>query len=109
MYIYRRNKKVLSELYKKNYYVSRIFITYETQKQKEYCLEQLKVSKFDSIFNYYHNGYRRFNNSVILDIQQPPEPDVILWKNLKVNNDDDGDDDKIVMMMMMMGMMIRSL
>ena len=82
--LFSRNKKLLLELSKKSYPVCRIFITFEKQKHKEYCLDQLKLSQVDAMFtNSTRDSYRRFNG-VQLNVQQPAEPDVILWKNLKV-------------------------
>ena len=81
---YRQSKKQLLELFKMTYNVSRVFITFETQKQKDNCLQKLKVSTLDLMFNTYHNDHRKFDNLVVLNVQQPGEPNVILWRNLKV-------------------------
>jgi hypothetical protein len=61
-----------------------VFITFETQKQKDSCLQKLKRSPLDLMFNTYHDGDRKFDDLVVLNVQQPGEPNVILWRNLKV-------------------------
>ena len=81
---YRQSKKQLLELFKLTYNVSRVFITFETQKQKDNCLQKLKVSTLDLMFNTYHDDHIKFDNLVVLNVQQPGEPNVILWRNLKV-------------------------
>jgi predicted RND superfamily exporter protein len=73
---------------RRTYAVNRVFVTYELEQAQRHCIRELEVADYVAIFNIHDNqGSKLFRNEV-LDVEEPAEPDTIIWENLKIAKKD---------------------
>jgi hypothetical protein len=80
----------LAEAYVKRYEACRVYVTFETEKEKQTALKELEVPGIDAILdrpNKSRSDSQRhaFRGRNILDIVEPAEPNNIIWKNAEVS------------------------
>ncbi len=77
----------LSKIYLDPYPVTRVFAIFEYEEYKRLALTELEVADREAIFNIKCNRKDRtlFRGENVLDVNEPPEPDNILWHNLQVD------------------------
>ena len=73
---------------RRTYAVNRVFVTYELEQAQRHCIRELEVADYIALFNIQDNqGSKLFRNEV-LDVEEPAEPDTIIWENLKIAKKD---------------------
>jgi hypothetical protein len=73
----------------KEYPVSRVYVSFETEEDQCHCLSALKIpdlySKFD-IKEGIIDSKHFFRGDNVLSVKEPPEPDNILWQNVELTS-----------------------
>ena len=68
------------------YPVCRVYVTFENEEDQRTCLKKLQMPYINTFLDMKAKFPRkyRFRKENVLKIQEPPEPDNIIWRNLEV-------------------------
>lgn len=85
--IVKLNKHILSDLAKRKYDVSNVFVVFETEHAQQEALRELAVLGIDIFRN---NTYALpsdllFRGEKVLEVREPPEPSSVRWQDLDEN------------------------
>jgi hypothetical protein len=82
--IEKLNEQILTDLAKRDYDVSNIFIVFETEHAQQEALRELAVLGIDKLRNNTSAlpSDLLFRGEKVLDVKEPPEPSSVRWKDL---------------------------
>jgi hypothetical protein len=82
--LFEINRKLDFSSLKKSFPVVKVYITFETENNQRLCLHELEVPDLKAMLNIVDYSKERvlFRGNKVLDVQEPPKPDNILWSNL---------------------------
>lgn len=74
----------IMDMSNKQYEVSNVFITFETEQAQRQALKALSVSRWDSLKNNTNvlPEHLRFRRKHVLAVREPPEPSSVRWEDL---------------------------
>jgi hypothetical protein len=85
--IVKLNKHILSDLAKRKYDVSNVFVVFETEHAQQEALRELAVLGID-IFRNNTSALPSdllFRGEKVLEVREPPEPSSVRWQDLDEN------------------------
>jgi hypothetical protein len=83
--LFEINKKLNINSLQTSFPVLKVYITFEHENHQRLCLRELEVPDLKAMFNIrdYTKERSLFRGINVLDVQEPPEPNNILWSNLE--------------------------
>jgi hypothetical protein len=77
-------KQALEQALRQNYSVAKVIVTFEFEEHQRLCQRDLEVADYKAVLDLkdQSQGRKLFRDEVVLDIQEPPEPDNFCWENL---------------------------
>ena len=82
--IVKLDTRILSDLAKREYNVSNVFVVFETEHAQQQALRELAVLRIDAFRNNTSALPRDllFRGKKVLEVREPPEPSSVRWKDL---------------------------